>query len=89
MNQKLHILGEETVAQVGAAKCVCAVAKKTAAQKPIRGDLLLLFIITANMCQALGWNPVSKLLAVQPWARYLTTLCLSFLICKMVPTSES
>ena len=68
--------------------CLCRCRENCSTETHL-GRLLLLFIITANMCQALGWNPVSKLLAVQPWACYLTTLCLSFLICKMVPTSES
>lgn len=57
--------------------------------------LLLLLVRTANtncgftMYQALGRNPGCKLLAVQPWACYLITLCFSFFLCKTLPTLKS
>ena len=92
MSQNLNILGEETVAQVGGARCLCADAKNTVGfqHRNPPGEIVIVQSNSQHVpCQALDWNSGSKLPAAQPWACCLTTtLCLSFLICKMVPTSE-
>lgn len=72
--------------------CLCADAKKTVGFQH-RNPLGEIVIVQSNgqhvSCQALGWNSCCKLLAAQPWACCLTNyFSLSFLICKMVPTSE-
>lgn len=79
--------------QRGAARCVQADAKKTAAQKPIWGDCYCYLTIMAMyyifQC-ARHWVGILEIsYFVRSWACYLTTLCLSFLICKMVPTLGS